>query len=77
MGNHKMRLAIRTALGGGSLVASIGAVQPKIAPAVRAIAAGLGASLISLAAMAADTNGPADTTGSAPTPELVEIVVTG
>ena len=44
-----------------------------IRPSVRGIAAGLGASLISLAAMAADT----DTTAPAPTPELVEIIVTG
>jgi len=33
MGNHKLRLAIRTALGGGSLVASIGAVHAQTAPA--------------------------------------------
>jgi iron complex outermembrane recepter protein len=38
---------------------------------VRGIAVGLGASLISLAALAADTTAPA------PTPELLEIVVTG
>src|SRR5580692_5216920 len=36
MGNHKMRLAIRTALGGGSLIASIGAVHAQTAPATAA-----------------------------------------
>jgi len=33
MGNQKLRLAIRTALGGGSLVASIGAANAQTAPA--------------------------------------------
>ena len=46
-------------------------LQFAIRPALAAAAAGLGASLISLAAMAADT------TETAPTPELQEIVVTG
>jgi iron complex outermembrane receptor protein len=36
MGNTKLRLAIRTALGGGSLVASIGAVHAQTAPATAA-----------------------------------------
>jgi iron complex outermembrane receptor protein len=36
MGNHKLQFAIRTALGGGSLVASIGAVHAQTAPATAA-----------------------------------------
>jgi iron complex outermembrane recepter protein len=36
MGNSKLRLAIRTALGGGSLVASFGAVHAQTAPATAA-----------------------------------------
>jgi iron complex outermembrane recepter protein len=36
MGNHKLRLAVRTALGGGSLIASIGAVNAQTAPATAA-----------------------------------------
>src|SRR5580658_4428416 len=36
MGNHKLRLAIRVALGGGSLVASLGAANAQTAPATAA-----------------------------------------
>src|ERR1700683_1637143 len=36
MGNHKLQLAIRTALGGGSLVASLGVVHAQTATATAA-----------------------------------------
>src|SRR5580658_10782778 len=39
MGNHKLRLAIRVALGGGSLVASLGAANAQTAPATAAATA--------------------------------------
>src|ERR1700727_1857999 len=44
---------------------------------VRQMAVGVMASLISLGAVAADTTPPTDATAATPTPELVEIVVTG
>jgi iron complex outermembrane recepter protein len=39
MGNHKLRLAIRAVLGGGSLVASLGAANAQTAPTTAAVTA--------------------------------------